>query len=258
MWRLVIALALGAAFGPVAAETEEAAKEEVVAALSQNRIAITANFDGSEIFVFGAIKRQSPPPDEPLGVVITVAGPLEPTIVRRKERVFGIWANVDAVEVDAAPTFYAVASSGPISEILTNLDDLRYKIRIEQMIKSVGAPMHVEDAQAFPEAVVRIRKRQGLYIEIPETVEIRDETLFGTHVALPANLVEGEYTATIYVTRDRQVVDKESITIDVHKVGLERLIYALAHEQPLLYGFLAVLLAAMTGWVASIAFGRLR
>ena len=258
MRKMVTTLALCAGICAASAVGEETAGEEVVAALSQNRIAITANFDGSEIFVFGAIKRQSPPPDEQLGVVITVAGPLERTIVRRKERVFGIWANVDAVEVDAAPTFYAVATSGPIADILTYLDDLRHKIRIEQMIKSVGAPMHVEDAQAFPEAIVRIRKRQGLYIEIPETVEIKDETLFGTHVALPANLVEGEYTATIYVTRDRHVVDKESITINVHKVGLERLIYSLAHERPLLYGLLAVLLAVMTGWVASVAFGRLR
>ena len=48
--------------------------EEVVAGLSQNRISITANFDGSEIFVFGAVKRQAPPPEdaEPLQVVITV------------------------------------------------------------------------------------------------------------------------------------------------------------------------------------------
>ena len=247
-----------AAFGLLAlSAASAAAKEEVVSALSQNRIAITANFDGSEIFVFGAIKRESPPAEGKLGVVITVAGPSIPTIVRRKARKFGIWVNVDAVEVDAAPTFYAVASSAPIEEILTYVDDLKHKIRIEEMIKSVGAPMHIMDAQTFPEALVRIREREGLYIEIPETVDIKSETLFGTHVALPANLVEGDYTATIYITRDGVVVDKQESTIDVHKVGLERWIYTLAHEQPLVYGLLAVLLAAVTGWAASVAFRRI-
>ena len=59
--------------------------EEVVAGLSQNRVAITANFDGSEILIYGAVKRMAPAPvaDGPLQVVVTVAGPLEPITVRR-------------------------------------------------------------------------------------------------------------------------------------------------------------------------------
>lgn len=234
-----------------------AAKEEVVSALSQNRIAISANFDGSELFVFGAIKRQAPPAEGNLGVVITVAGPLESAIVRRKSRVFGIWINVDAVEVDAAPTFYAVASSAPLSDILNYVDDLTHKIRIETKIKSVGAPMDILDAQTFPEALVRIRRREGTYVEIPDAVEIKSETLFGTHIPLPANLVEGDYTATIYITRDGAVVDKQESSINVHKVGLERWIYTAAHSHPLTYGILAVLIAASTGWIASMVFRRI-
>ena len=51
--------------------------ESVVSMLSQNRISITANFDGSEVFVFGAVKREAPPPDAgPMDVIITLAGPL--------------------------------------------------------------------------------------------------------------------------------------------------------------------------------------
>ncbi len=232
--------------------------EEVVSALSQNRISITANFDGSEIFVFGAIKREAAPAEGRLGVIITVAGPLKRTIVRRKAKVLGIWANVDAAEVDAAPTFYAVASSAPLEEILKFIEDIRYRIRIEEKIKSIDAAPGVLDAQSFPEAIVRIRKNEGLYIEIPKAVEIKSETLFGTHIPLPANLVEGEYTASIYVTRDGTVVDYQESTINVQKVGLERWIYTLAHEQPLLYGLLAVALAMLTGWIASVVFRRIR
>ncbi len=234
-----------------------AAREEVVSALSQNRIAITANFDGSEIFVYGAIKRESPPADGNLGVVITVAGPSVPTVVRRKARVFGIWANVDAVEVDAAPAFYAVASSAPIGEILNDAEDLKHEIRIEDVIVSTNPPADISDAQAFPEALVRIREREGLYIENPEAVDIISETLFGTHVALPANLVEGDYTVTIYITRGGFVVDMQENTINVQKAGLERWIYTLAHEEPLAYGLLAALLAALTGWIASAVFRRI-
>ena len=89
--------------------------EQVVAGMSQNRIAITANFDGSEILIFGAVKREEPIPTlEPFGVIITVAGPSQPVTVRRKEKKLGIWVNTDYVDVDLAPSFYAVATSAPL------------------------------------------------------------------------------------------------------------------------------------------------
>ncbi len=234
-----------------------AAKEEVVSALSQYRIAITANFDGSEIFVYGAIKREQPPPDQRLGVVITIAGPHEPVTVRRKARRAGIWVNTDMVEIKAAPTFYAVASSAPLTQILNDDEDLKHEIRIEEMITSSDTPTDIAAAQTFSEALVRIRQRDGLYVETPGTVAIQSQTLFGTQVTLPANLVKGEYTATTYITRDGVVIDKQEKTIRVHKIGLERWIYNLAHEQPLTYGVLAVLIAAVTGWLASAIFRRI-
>jgi len=93
--------------------------EEVVLGLSKDRVAITATFEGSDILIFGAVKREAPISDVPLDVVITVAGPSRPVTVRRKERRFGIWVNTDMVDLDAAPTFYAVATSGPLDEVLT-------------------------------------------------------------------------------------------------------------------------------------------
>ena len=39
-----------------------AAPEAIVAGLSQNRVSITADFDGSEILIYGAVKRDAPAP----------------------------------------------------------------------------------------------------------------------------------------------------------------------------------------------------
>ena len=86
--------------------------EEVVIGMSSDQVSINTNFDGSEILIFGAIKRDAPPPDgAPIEVIVTVSGPSEPIVVRRKEKRLGIWVNTDAVEVDLAPSFYAVATS---------------------------------------------------------------------------------------------------------------------------------------------------
>ena len=98
--------------------TLPAMAEEVVLGLSKDEVAITTSFDGSDVLIFGAVKREAPIPEgDPLEVIITVSGPSEAVRVRRKEKRFGIWVNVDAVEIDEAPSFYAVATSEPLREI---------------------------------------------------------------------------------------------------------------------------------------------
>jgi uncharacterized protein (TIGR02186 family) len=230
--------------------------EEVVAALSQNRVSIDTNFDGSEILIFGAIKRETPAPAGPLHVIVTVTGPSEPVVVRRKSRVLGIWVNAEQVEIDRAPAFYAVATTGPWDEVITETEDLRHRISIGQAIRSVGAA--VTDSPNFTEALIRLRVRAGLYQTQIGAVRLTDATLFQTSVALPANLTEGNYTVRFLLTRDAHVIDAQETTIFVQKVGLERFIFALAHEQPFLYGLLSLVIAVGAGWGASAAFRYLR
>ncbi|WP_347311140.1 TIGR02186 family protein [Defluviimonas sp. SAOS-178_SWC] len=235
------------------------ASEEVVAGLSHSEISITANFDGSDILIYGAVKREEPiPGGPPLEVIVTVEGPSTPIMVRRKSRTFGIWVNTAGVEVDRAPSFYAVATTGPLNEILSQTEDLRQKISVPQMIRSVGAPQEIADSPAFTEALIRIREGNGLYSLKEGSVALEEATLFRTDIDLPANLVEGNYLTRIFLLRDKLVIAKHEAFIDVRKVGLERWLYDLANGQPMIYGILALVLAALAGWLASTAFRLLR
>lgn len=236
-----------------------AGAEEIVAGLSQDRIAITASFDGSEILVYGAVKRDEPaPPGPPLQVIVTVEGPSAPVTVRRKSRTMGIWINTDSVEVDLAPSFYAVATTGPFNEVLSQIEDLRHAVSIPRAIRSVGAPMGIKDAQTFSEALIRIREKEGLYSLSEGTVDLSEDTLLFTRFELPSNLIEGDYKTRIFLTRDRAVVDLYDAVIDVRKVGLERWLFVLSQNEPLLYGLLSLLLAVGAGWAASAAFRFIR
>lgn len=231
--------------------------EEIVLGLSRDQVAITANFDGSEILIFGAVKRETPiPAGDDLGVIVTVAGPTLPVTVRRKARRLGIWVNTDDVDVDAAPSFYAVASSGPMDDVLRDVEDLRYKVTIPRAIRSVGA--EVSDSRDFTQALIRIRAGQELYQVLEGAVDLEEETLFRTAITLPANLTEGTYTARIFLTRDGRVIDEYDTSIPVAKVGMERWLYNLAHEQAMLYGLMSLAIAISAGWGASAAFGLLR
>jgi uncharacterized protein (TIGR02186 family) len=239
--------------------TAAGSQETVVAGMSQNRVSISANFDGSEILIFGAIKREVTIPDyAPLEVIVAVTGPAEPITVRRKERIFGIWANKDSVEFDKSPSFYALATTGLLDNILSGSDDARYGIRIGSLIElRVGADNHL-NLPEFRDSIIRIREANGLYSVREGIVELNDETLFNANISLPSNLIEGDYRTRIFLTRNRQVIDDFETVIAVRKVGLERWIFNLAHERPLIYGLLSLTIAILAGWTASAVFRMLK
>lgn len=236
-----------------------AAQEKVVAGLSQNRISITAQFNGEQILIYGAVKRSAPEPaDAPLKIIVTLEGPSLPVTVRRKVNTGGIWINRDRVDVDSAPTYYAVSTSAPIDQILTHTEDLRRRLTIPTAIRSVGAPATVLDSAAFTEALIRLRTNEGLYRLSPYAVDIVEDTLFRANFDLPANLVEGNYRVRILLYRDKALVDEATETVFVRRVGLERWLANTAAQQSEFYGILSLLIAAFAGWAAAAIFRFIR
>lgn len=252
MKRLFAAVLL--AIMPLAA----GANEQIVSGLSQNRVSITADFDGSELMIYGAVKRAEPAPQGKLDVIVTVEGPATPLVIRKKDWVAGIWINTEKVLVDAAPSFYAVSTTGPLREILSETDNLRHKITVPRAIRAIGLSDEATESATFIDALLRIRREAGVYKSMPSAVQLTEETLFRTDISLPANLTEGEYKVRLFLTRDGAVIDHQDRVIFVRKEGLERLLFNLSREQPLLYGLLSLFLAALAGWAASEAFRLMR
>ncbi|MDP5305911.1 TIGR02186 family protein [Paracoccus spongiarum] len=244
---------------PVPAEAPPQAPEQVVAGLSRDSVAITASFDGSDILIYGAVKRETPIPDgPPLQVIMTIEAPAQALTIWRKQRRLGIWVNADHVDIGAAPGFYAVATSAPLDQILRPEWDSRYRISLPLALRAFGGTASVEDAVPFTEALIRLRERSGLYRLDEGAVKVVDQTLFRADIRLPANLIEGSYKTSIFLLRDGEVVDLYRAPIEVRKVGLERWLYRLAFDRPLLYGLMSLAVAVAAGWGASAAFRRLR
>lgn len=233
--------------------------EEIVLGLSSDQVSINTNFDGSEILIFGAVKRQEPIIDEPrLQVIVTVSGPSEAITVRRKEKRFGIWVNIDAVEVDRAPSFYAIATSTLLGLSLSETEDQRHRVSIPRAIRSVGAPQNITDSETFTQALIRIKSRSDQYQLNEGTVSVDEQTLFRTAIKLPAALTEGDYETRIFLTRGGEVVSKYETSIFVRKVGMERWLYALSRNNAFLYGLMSLAIAIAAGWGASAIFSAFR
>jgi uncharacterized protein (TIGR02186 family) len=235
------------------------ASEEIVLGLSSDQVSINTNFDGSEILIFGAVKRTAPIPNDPsLQVIVTVAGPSETMTVRRKEKRFGIWVNIDAVEIDRAPSFYAIATSTLLGLSLTETEDQRHAISIPRAIRSVGAPDNITNSETFTEALIRIKSSSNQYQLNEGTVSLDEQTLFRTAIQLPAALTEGDYNTRIFLTRGGEVISKYETSIYVRKVGMERWLFTLSRENAFLYGLMSLAIAIAAGWGASAIFTVLR
>ncbi len=236
------------------------AQETVVTGISTDNIALTADFSGSDVLIFGAIRRDAPIPADAgaLDIVITLSGPPRTVIVRRKEWRAGLWLNSDGVRVRDTPSYYAIATTAPLDDILSETERLRYDLGFAQAVRRVGAHPTITDTEAYTEAVVRLRLEDGLFARREGGVTLTEQTLFQTRFQLPTNLTEGDYAARYFLVRNRTVISSGATTITVQKTGIERWLYNLSREHPLRYGLLSVALALFAGWLAAAIFSLAR
>ncbi len=247
---LLLLVLLGAA--PAYAET-------VVAGLSLDEVGITSSFDGTEVLIYGAVRRDAPEPaGPPMQVIVTLEGPAGSVTIRRKDHIAGIWINTEEVGVSATPSYYSVASTGPLDEILDPAEDVRQRISVPLAVRAFSGPLEVEDARPFTEALLRIRVAEGQYSLAEGSVKLIEGTLFRADFKLPANLVEGDYKVRIYLLRGGEVIDLYRSALPVRKIGLERTLFLMSREHAYAYGMMSLVLAVVAGWAASAAFRMLR
>ena len=150
-----------------------AATPMLVPDVSARKIEIRYSFAGAQLLLFGAIVYpDGRVPEDAPDVVVVVKGPAEPIIVREKKRIAGIWMNADSSRFRSAPSFYAVASSRPIAELVDQRTAAIYELGLQDLQLSPGTTALPDKARRFEAGLLDLRRRQGLYSENPRGVEI--------------------------------------------------------------------------------------
>jgi uncharacterized protein (TIGR02186 family) len=221
--------------------------QELVADLTSHLIAITTGFTGASVVLFGAT-------DGPGDVVVAVRGPEREMTVRRKHRVAGIWINTEEVTFSRVPSFYAVAASRPIDEILSPATAAFYRLGIANLKfdAQTAAPPAVLDV--FRTALERNQQQAGLFVDRLGKVDFLGGRLFRTTIAFPSNVPTGTYLVEVFLVRDRDVVSGQTTPLVVSKVGVDAAVSEFSMRQPGFYGAIAVLTAMVAGWLASLPF----
>lgn len=244
---------LFAAFAP------PAGAERLVSQVSQSEVSITSSFAGATLTLFGSIEPESGAAQRfvegPYNVIITVTGPLQRRVARRKTNQFGIWINTEQAEFDVFPSFYQVLSDTRLSDI-TNIITLSEN-RIPLDMQPIADPAYFSvDQQAFGPPLVRLMEEKELFKLNERGVVFRSDTFYFAQVALPSDAPPGPYLAHTYLFKDGNLIAEKSDGFTVRKIGFERFLGLAAREQPLLYGLVCVVLALFTGWLGGVVFRR--
>ncbi len=241
---------LGGFLAALAFAVPAKAADPLIADLSSREIAITTDFTGTELLLFGAIEGAHAG-----DVVVVVRGPPRQEVVRRKKRVAGIWVNADSVSFREVPSFYHVASTRPLTEITTPRALTGLEIGADRLkFQRVGAARPGDDA--FRKALLRNKQRDKLYTGDRGIIKTIGGRLFRTAVVFPTNVPTGTYSVDVHLFRGGRVVDTKTTPLDVRKVGLEADIFNFAQQQSALYGVIAILIALMAGWLAGAMFRK--
>jgi uncharacterized protein (TIGR02186 family) len=234
-----------------------AAAERLISSLSNHQVLVTSSFAGAELVLFGSIERDAKTVSRRGGynIVVTVAGPPQTLVTRRKDRVFGIWANTDSRTFADAPSYLAVLSNKPLDEIASSGLQQRLDIGMDNVPMPQGDTMQPTDL-VFRDALIRLQKRRRLYIEEPNSVTFLTPTLFRATIHLPAEAPVGSYEVEVKLFADGENIARTASALEVVKVGIEQFIANSAHYHGLLYGICTTLMALFTGWLASVVFRR--
>ena len=225
--------------------------------ISSRSIEIRYSFTGAQLLLFGAILYPGGrTPSRAADVVVVLKGPVEPILVREKQKIAGIWINADSNRFRSAPSYYAVASSKPIRELVDERTAAIYEMGLQDLQLSPGGGALPDKERRFEAGLLELRKRQRLYAEHSRGVEISDGVLYRARISIPSQVPVGTYTAETFLIDRGKVIAAATRDIEIGKSGFERFVALAAERHGFLYGLAAVLMSLGLGWLAAWAFRK--
>ena len=192
-------------------------------------------------------------------LVVTVTGPSQTLRTRRKERVAGIWGNVDSREFLRVPSYLAILSNRPVEAIAAPDRVRRLQLGLDnyQLTQRVGGDFaDTVPGDPFRAAFVRLEVQYGLYRQESTAVTFLTPTVFRAAVPIPSNVPTGNYNVDVKLFSGGVLMTRTSTALEVIKAGFEQYVADAARDRGLLYGLVTAFMALFIGWFGSVVFRR--
>ena len=248
---------LASALAALAVVLIAADKPVLVPDISARQVQIRYSFQGGQLLLFGAIAYPNGrTPTRPADIAVVLRGPVQPILLREKQKIAGIWMNADSSRFRSAPSFYAVASSRPIRDLVDERTASIYELGIHNLQLSPGGGALPERERHFEAGLLDLRSRAGLFSENPHGVEISSGILYRAFISIPSQVPVGTYTAETFLIDRGHVVAVATRDIQIDKSGFERYVYLASRRDRFAYGLACVAMSLGLGWAAAMAFRR--
>src|SRR5215475_12464645 len=184
-----------------------AAAERLVASVSNHRVQVSSSFTGEELVLFGSIERTPNDPQRRGGydLIATVSGPRQNLETFRRDRVLGIWVNVDSRVFDNVPAYLAVLANRPL-DMIANAETLRrQQLGLANVILLQRAAVTIADSSLddpFRLAFLKLRQTQRLYQEASNGITFLTPTLYRATIPLPAESPVCNYDVEVRLFAD--------------------------------------------------------
>ena len=208
------------------------------------------------LFYAGTTVHVRAPVPEATDVAVAVVGAVRPLVLERKGKVLRlVWMNVGEVTFEAVPDLLLVRATCPLEELAAP-GVLR---RLGLAPEALGAPSEsgTPDDDLFAE-LVKLKRRDGVWDVAEGGVDLRagggGSIIAATDFFLPPGTPPGDYQVLVYAFADGDGERVGEGRLQVVQTGVAAFISSLAKGHGLLYGILAVVVAAAAGLLTGVVF----
>jgi hypothetical protein len=226
------------------------------AALAEN---IQVHPDVLKIMGFFGGTRLQVSGDIPAGTeaVFEVIGPKTEQDLMRKGRRWDLWMNVGEINITGVPRFYLLASSD--ARLLSPADEKMPwgYAHYRRHARFQGSFQKGEESLVFQE-FVQLKEGSGQYGKFPGAVRVVAQGVGRSQAqatfAINTRIAPGHYRVRLTAVRGQQIVQRGEVPWPVELAGGPALLTFLATQRPILYGFLALGLTVMLGFLSGVLF----
>jgi uncharacterized protein (TIGR02186 family) len=227
----------------------------LVPEVSPHEVQVRQGFRGAELLLFGAILTpEGTRAGRDYDIVVVLKGPTAPVVLREKSRVAGIWINSGSTEYRSAPSYFAVASSRPIKQLVDDKTAAIFELGLPWLQLSPAGAIEPVEQGRYARGLVELMLRKGMFREDQRGVSVKEQVLYQARIDLPSNVQTGTYTAETFAVSRGRVVASAIRKVEVRKLGFEGAVEQFSERQSFLYGLIAVALSVFMGWLAGRVF----
>ncbi len=221
--------------------------------MEPQNLSIGIGYHGSHLSITG----QHAPGEQ---VIIKVSSQATDSHLKYKGKAAGaVWMKMGNMTFKPVPMAYLVYSPESLTQMLSEEALIEHNLGFQALSATIEVESEKKDLdkQLWLSEFFKYKEDEQLY-KVDETGlssgSSGESDQFQYEIEWPYQAPPGSYQLEAFAVKDKQVVDQVSRDFTIERTGLVALLSKLAFEQAVLYGIIAIVVAALAGFSVGFVF----